>query len=254
MSAKERLDVENAAYIGLSRQMTLRRELDIAANNIANANTTGFKVEQLLVATEEGARARNVGVQGPVSFVLDNGVGRDYGQGPMAQTGRPLDFALEGDGVFFRVQGADGERYTRDGAFTTNAEGLLTTEGGLPVLDQGGAEIVLDPARGTPQVSPDGVISQEGLQVGRLGVVRFDVLSVLSKGGDGLYANTSNAAPADAPDARIRQGMLEGSNVNSILEITNLIEISRAYERTVKMIDQTNDLSRRAVERLGRVS
>ena len=77
---------------------------------------------------------------------------------------------------------------------------------------------------------------------------------MLEKGGDGLYRNASNSTALDATDARIRQGMLEGSNVNSILEITNLIEISRAYESVTRMIEQNNDLSRRSVERLGRVS
>ena len=80
--------MENVAYIGLSRQMTLRRELDIVANNIANANTTGFKVEQLMVGTEVGQGARNDAVRPGVSFVLDRGVGRDYGQGALSQTGR----------------------------------------------------------------------------------------------------------------------------------------------------------------------
>jgi len=248
--------VENAAYIGLSRQLVLRRELDIVANNIANANTTGFKVEQLLLGTEEGRGARNHGVDGPARFVLDGGVGRDYGQGALAETGRPLDVGIEGEGAFFRIGGAPGEpeRYTRDGAFTTDPEGRLVTQRGLPVLDAGGAEIVLDPTLGQPNIAADGTISQDGQPVGRLGVVRFDVLSVLSKDGDGLYRNTSNAAPADAPDARLRQGMLEGSNVNTLTQITSLIEIQRAYESTARMIEQTNDLSRRAVERLGRVS
>ena len=116
-----------------------------------------------------------------------------------------------------------------------------------------GGEILLDPARGAPQVAGDGTISQDGQIVGRLTVVRFDTLSVLEKAGDGLYRNTSNAQPMDAPDARIHQGMLEGSNVNPILEITNLIEISRSYERISKMIEQSNELSRKSVERLGRV-
>jgi flagellar basal-body rod protein FlgF len=84
-------------------------------------------------------------------------------------------------------------------------------------------------------------------------VVRFAALGVLEKGGDGLYRNASNTAPMDATDAQVRQGMLEGSNVNSILEITNLIEISRSYERITRMIEQTTDLSKRAVERLGKV-
>lgn len=245
--------MENAAYIGLSRQMTLRRELDIVANNIANADTSGFKVEQLMVGTEIGQRARNDAIRPSASFVLDKGVGRDFTQGSVKQTGRALDFAIEGEGAFFRVQSGTGEAYTRDGGFTTNAEGVLTTKQGLPVLGDGG-EIVLDPERGPASVAPDGTVTQQGEPVGRLTAVRFDALSVLQKSGDGLYRNTSNARPADAPDAQIRQGMLESSNVNTLLEITNLIEISRAYERVTKMIENTNDLSRRSVERLGRVS
>lgn len=243
--------MENAAYIGLSRQMTLRRELDIVANNIANADTTGFKVEQLLLGTEVGERARNDAVRPGVSFVLDGGVGRDYGQGELSQTGRPLDFGIEGEGVFFEIETDQGPAYTRDGAFTLDPEGRLTTEAGHRVQGQGG-EIVLDPALGQAAVGADGTISQNGQPVGQLKLVRFDTLAALSKGGDGLYRNASNAAAMDATDARVRQGMLEGSNVNPILEITNLIEISRAYERITRMIENTNDLSRRAVERLGR--
>jgi len=245
--------VENAAYAGLSRQMTLRRELDIVANNIANADTAGFKAEQLLLGTEVGERARNAFVRPGVSFVLDHGVGRDFSQGALEQTGRTLDFAIEGDGAFFRVQEGDGEAYTRDGAFTLDPEGRLTTQAGNAVLGDGG-EIILDPTLGEPQVGPDGTITQNGDPVGRLSVVRFGALGALEKGGDGLYRNASNATPDEANDARIRQGMLEGSNVNPILEITNLIEIQRAYESISRMIENTNDLSRRSVERLGRVS
>lgn len=245
--------MENAAYIGLSRQMTLRRELDIVANNVANADTTGFKVEQLMVGAELGQRARNDNIRPSASFVLDKGVGRDFGQGALKQTGRGLDFAIEGEGAFFTVQSPTGPAYTRDGGFTTDAEGRLTTKQGQPVLADG-AEIVLDPQRGPATVAQDGTISQEGDPVGRLTVVRFDALAVLQKSGDGLYRNASNAQPMEAADVQIRQGMLEGSNVNPLLEITNLIEISRAYERISKMIENNNDLSRRSVERLGRVS
>ena len=243
--------MENAAYIGLSRQMTLRRELDIAANNIANADTTGFKVEQLLLGTEVGGRARNDAVRPGVSFVLDNGVGRDFSQGSLQQTGRDLDFAIDGEGAFFKVQDGTTEAYTRDGAFTISPEGELVTKAGLPVLGDGGP-IVIDPAQGPVSVAGDGAISQNGIAIGQLGLARFDTLSVLSKDGDGLYRNASNAVPIDAAGAQVRQGMLEGSNVNPLVEITQLIEISRAYDRATKMIDNVQELSRRSVERLGR--
>ncbi len=245
--------MENAAYIGLSRQMTLRRELDIVANNIANANTTGFKVEQLLVGTEVGSRARNDAIRPGASFVLDNGVGRDFAQGALQQTGRDLDFAIDGEGVFFKIQDGAGEAYTRDGAFTVSPEGELVTKAGQPVLGEGGP-IVVDPARGPLSVADDGTVSQDGTAIGQLSLARFDTLSVLSKDGDGLYRNRSNAAPIDATGAQVRQGMLEGSNVNTLVEITQLIEISRAYERATKMIENVQDLSRRSVERLGRTS
>lgn len=243
--------MENAAYVGLSRQLTLRRELDIAANNIANADTTGFKVEQLMLGTQVESRARNHGVRPGVSFVLDNGVGRDFGQAALKQTDRPLDFGIEGEGAFFAVQDGAGEAYTRNGAFTLDPEGRLTTQDGRAVLGDGG-EIMIDPQLGPISVAQDGTISQDGQPIGRLSVQRFDTLSVLEKGGDGLYRNTSNVRPVEAPEAQVRQGMLEGSNVNPLIEITNLIEISRAYERVTKMISDANDLSKRAVERLGK--
>jgi flagellar basal-body rod protein FlgF len=117
-----------------------------------------------------------------------------------------------------------------------------------------GGEIILDPTRGEISVGADGTITQDEEVVGRLSVVRFDALGALEKGGDGLYRNASNAVSVEATDASVRQGMLEGSNVNPILEITNLIEIQRAYESVTRMIENTTELSRRSVERLGRVS
>ncbi|MDA1322989.1 MAG: flagellar hook basal-body protein, partial [Proteobacteria bacterium] len=195
--------MENAAYIGLSRQMTLRRELDIVANNIANADTTGFKVEQLMVGTEIGQRARNDAIRPSASFVLDNGVGRDFGQGTLRQTGRTLDFAVEGEGAFFVVQdGAGRQAYTRDGGFTTDPTGRLTTKQGQPVLG-GGAEIVLNPELGAPSVGADGTITQDGQIVGQMSVVRFGALGVLEKGGDGLYRNASNVQLIEANDVQI---------------------------------------------------
>jgi flagellar basal-body rod protein FlgF len=244
--------MDNALYVGLSRQMTLRRQLDIVANNIANVDTAGFKMESLMVGEEPARPASTMQAPNPVKFVLDKGVARDFGQGGLSQTGNKLDFAIEGQ-AFFQVMTPDGERYTRDGRFTRNAQGQLATSMGHPVLDEGGSEITLDPRLGEVSVTDTGSVSQGGQRVGKIGLARFDDLSQLEKAGDNYFRNVSNLTAQDAPDARVRQGMVESSNVKPIIEVTKLIEVSRAYEQMAKIMDSTAELSRRSIERMGRV-
>ncbi len=245
--------MDNIGYIGLSREMVLQRALSIAANNMANSDTTGFKVEQPMLASQLGAPAKDAEVRGPAQFVLDTGVARNFSQGELQKTGAPLDLAIEGSG-FFQVSTPQGTRYTRDGRFTTDPQGRLVDAHGNAVLDDGGGEIRLDPLQPEASISMDGVVSQGNLRVARLGVVDFPSAAVLSKQGDNLYANTSNAQPAQSDNAKVRQGMLEGSNVKPILEVTNLIQISRAYEQVSQMISSVNDLSEQTIQRLGKVS
>ena len=244
--------MDNTLYVSLSRQMTLRREMDIIANNIANVDTTGFKVENLMVRTEPAAPASMKDGPNPVKFVLDDGVARDFTQGSFRTTGGAFDLAIEGKG-FFKVETASGDRYTRDGRFTLSPEGRLTTQEGDPVMGEGG-EIVVDPAKGQVAIAQDGTISQADEKIGKVAVFLFDDRSVLDKDRGNLFKNTSNAEPVPDTASRVRQGMLEGSNVNPILQITRMIEVSRAYESVVKTMENTADLSRRAVERLGRVA
>ncbi|MEO8114597.1 MAG: flagellar basal-body rod protein FlgF [Phenylobacterium sp.] len=244
--------MDNALYIGLSRQMVLRRELDIVANNIANADTNGFKVESLMTKTDPKAPAMTLGGPKPVKFVTSDGVARDFGQGALRRTDSPLDVAIEGQG-FFKVTTPTGERYTRDGRFRTDDLGRLVTQGGAPVMDEGGSEITLEPDKGPVSIATDGTVTQGAERMGKVGVVQFASLSALEKTGDNLYQNKSNQPATPATDARIRQGMLEGSNVQPILEITRMIEVSRAYEQMTKMMDSNADLARRTVERMGRV-
>ena len=245
--------MDNIAYIGLSLKMVQQRALSVAANNIANTDTAGFKVEELTQGTLTGAPARDAGVPGPAQFVIDTGLARNFGQGELRQTGAPLDVAISGSG-FFRISTPQGERYTRDGRFSMDAQNRLVTSQGNPVLDDGGGPIVLDPLQPSPTISLDGVVSQGNLRVAKLGVVDFPSASVLSKQGNNLYANTSNAQPAAAANAQLHQGSLEGSNVNAITEVTNLIQISRAYEDASQMVSDINKLSEQTVDRLGKVS
>lgn len=248
--------MDNAMYVGVSKQMILRRELDVVANNIANANTTGFKVESVMSGADPTFPAQTVGGPQPVQFAIDTGLARDFTQGALETTNGPLDLAIQGPG-FFKISTASGELYTRDGRFTTDAQGQLVTQTGDPVLDVSGGPITLNPNGGPPTIGRDGSVSQsspgsaKGVVVGRVGVVRFDSLSGLSKQGDGLYSNTTGIAPTPAPYAVVRQGMLEASNVQPVIQITDLIRINRAYEGISQMVSSTSDLSKTAIQRLG---
>lgn len=245
--------MDNALYVGLSRQMVLRRQLDIVANNIANADTAGFKVESLLEKVNPAEPAYTLQGPRPVKFVGEDGVVRDFGQGSLRRTDAPLDLAIEGKG-FFQVQSPNGPRYTRDGNFRLDDNGVLVTQGGFPVMDDGGGSITLDPALGKVSISQDGTVTQGATRVAKLAAVNFQTLSTLEKTGDNLYRNTSNQQPTPVEGSKIRQGMLEGSNVNSILEISKMIEISRAYEQMAKIMDSNSELSKSAVARMGRAA
>jgi flagellar basal-body rod protein FlgF len=245
--------MDNVMYVGLSRQMTLQRELDVVANNIANAETAGFKVESLNIQTEARTLPSGDGSRSTINFALDSGVTRDFGQGSLKSTGAALDIAIQGEG-FFQVATPQGNRFTRDGRFSLDTQGKVINAQGDAVLDSGGAEITLDPTKGRPMLGQDGTISQQGQIVGKIGVVRFASLSALSKDGNGVYRNDSNLQPQPATDARLMQGMLETSNVQPIEQISRLIEVSRAYESIAHMMDATADLSGQTIDRLGRVS
>lgn len=245
--------MDSSMMIGLSRQMTLRRSMDIAANNIANANTTGFKVEQPLLEDTAPRAAETTDGADDISYVQDWGVMRDFRDGALERTERPLDFAIEGEG-FFTVEGEDGLLYTRDGRFTTDAQGQLSTADGKAVLDEGGAPIFLDVYGSEPVVTRQGAVTVDGVEIARLGVARFEDLSVLEKTGEGRFRAPDDILPEQAEIPSVRQGFTEASNVNSILEMTNLMEISRSYQSVSKMIEDASELHRQAIRRLGDVN
>ncbi len=174
---------------------------------------------------------------------------RDMSQGPIAMTGNPLDVALEGAG-FFMVEGPSGPLYTRDGAFSLTGDGRLVTSDGRAVLNSGGAPIVLDPQGESPSIGRDGAIRVAGVEAGRIGVASFAAPGALSKVGDNLWDAQGQASRAVR--RRGLQGALEGSNVRPVLELTRLIEISRAYQSAAKIVSGADELRQRAIERLGR--
>ncbi|MCC5995695.1 MAG: flagellar basal-body rod protein FlgF [Oceanicaulis sp.] len=242
--------MDNAMLIGLSRQLTLRRELDVTANNIANASTEGFKAERVMLEPRESARARHQDGPARVQFVGEWAMGRDFTQGVLTPTGRPLDLALEGDG-FFVLETPAGERFTRDGRFTLNAAGELTASDGARVLDEAGAPIAINRELGPVEIGADGEIVQGGVPGPRVALAVFEAPGLLSKTGDNRFAAPEDAERLDERP-RVRQGFSEASNVRPILEMSRMMEVSRAYQSVTRMIRDADELSRKAIERLGR--
>lgn len=216
---------------------------DITANNLANADTAGYKRD---VAGFRAALADAIGAPGAGDPVAAQTVS-DFRQGTIRQTGDRFHLALDGDG-FFTVQTPNGPAYTRDGAFTRAADGYLVTRGGNRVLGTNGP-IRLN--EGDWAVSATGEVTQGGRGVGTLRLARFAGEAALSKAGNNLWR--SAAAPQNAPDARVRQGCLEGSNVNTISEMVTMITGFRVYEAGQKAIQAQDQTLDRLVNEVGRV-
>ncbi|MEQ8345268.1 MAG: flagellar basal-body rod protein FlgF [Sneathiellaceae bacterium] len=238
--------MENTVYITLSRMTALRRQMDITANNIANMSTTGFKGERVLF--EEVVD--NPGTKNATSYVQDFGLVRDLTNGPLEPTMRPLDVALEGDG-YFVIAGPEGEFYSRNGAFTLNADGELTHVSGFQVLGDNGQPIVLEDQTDRPVIDAAGVVTDgSGNEVGRLDVVAFDDQRDLRSVGNTLF--TTEANPRAAEDFIVTQFALEGSNVKAIQEMTNMILLSNQFISAQKMVDKDDSLDRKMIQNVGR--
>src|SRR6202795_1089816 len=237
--------MENALLVGLSRQMVLERQMDVVANNVANVNTNGFKADKSLFQEylKTGAHEDNfVGRDRSISYVLDNGTFKDLSAGPTEQTKNPLDVAIDGGG-FLVVQTPGGERYTRDGGLSINNQGQLVTASGQPVLGNSGP-LVFQPTDHDISIAPDGNVTvQEGINRidsvrGKLRLVSFADAQRLLKEGSNLYsAGTGAAAQPDAA-SRVKQGFIEKSNVNSVTEMSLMIEVTRTYTQISNLLQQ----------------
>src|SRR5262245_9201699 len=253
--------MENTLLIGLSRQMALRRELDVVANNIANLNTTGLKAdgnifhEHLMpVARAEQFR----GADRRLSYVIDQVSWHDFSQGPLQNTGNPLDIAIEGK-AFLAVETPRGERYTRNGALQINARGELVTSEGYRVLGENGP-IVFQRQDRDISVARDGTITvREGVLPtsqgvrGKLRLVAFGRPERLKKDSTSLYVAPNGVAPEVNPDAAVVQGVIEKSNVKAVAEMTRMLDVTRTYTQIAGMLQQHGDLRRTAIERLAEV-
>ena len=237
--------MENATYIGLSRQMVLRRQLDVVANNIANASTTAYKGERSLFVTH----LAKIPHSNRLAYVRDQALFLDTRVGGMTRTENRLDVALRNDGHFV-VDTPQGPRYTRNGHFHLDSDGRLVTANGHPVLLEGDIEAVFEPTETDIRVARDGTVSAGPTKLGRLQIVRFENPQTLLKAGDSLYAARQAPQPVEKPD--LVQGAIEESNVEPIVEMTRMISLMRSYQSTKQMLDGEHQRQRRAIERLTR--
>ncbi len=243
--------MENALLIGLSRQNALRNQMDVIANNLANLTTAGFKSQDLTfeeylmpVASAESFPEQDE----TLSYVLDYVSAYDFSAGTIAQTGNPLDVAVNGTG-WLVVETPDGERYTRDGSLSLNAEGQLVTKSGYPVLSTAGV-VTLGPNETDFTVAADGTISTSEGDRGRLRVVRFEDQSTLKNAGENLFAGDD---PIESETDRVVQGAIERSNVRSVVEVTRMVEVTRAYQTVSAMLKEQNELKQDAINTLGQI-
>ncbi|AWZ20193.1 hypothetical protein RTM1035_20326 [Roseovarius sp. TM1035] len=235
--------MESAGYTTLTRQSGLLRELQVVANNIANAATTGYRQEGLIfsefVKRTEGGPSLSM-ARGNVRMTSTL-------QGPLTPTGGMLDLAIEGDG-FFLIETPAGERLTRAGSFTLSAQGDLVTPDGFRVLDAGGAPVFIPPDASSIGLSPDGTLSDNGRPLAQIGLVRpIDRVGMIREDGVMFHAD-GGFEPVE--EGVIHQGFLEGANVDPIGQVARMIEVQRAYEMGQSFLDTEHERVTSALDSL----
>ena len=241
-------DMETPTYIALSKQAAASRDFNVMANNIANASTNGYRGEHM-VFQEYLARTGSIGLRDKISFVQDIGTYRNTHDGALVLTNNPLDLALQGEG--YMVLGNPGqELYTRTGIFHLDATRQVVTSDGYPLLQENGRPIVIPQGAERIRITGDGIVSTEQGEAGRIRLVRFASEQAMRVAGSGLYATDQAALPAS--DTKVTQGALESSNVQPVLEITRMIQMSREYQMVQNMLDDEHTRQQQAFSRIAK--
>lgn len=245
--------MNSGIYPAVSGSVAAMRRLDVISNNLANVNTPGFKKDKMsfegLLAGPVNPPAVPQGMTADPILQKEN-IYIDYASGPTSQSGNPLDLALDGDG-FFAVTTPEGTAYTRQGNFRTSAEGTLVTVDGYPVQGVGGAAISIKGSQ--VEINAKGDITVDGAQTGAISVVDFEKPYNLTKIGSSLFVPADPQVTTQTGKAQIQQGHIEGSNVESISEMVQLIETNRYFEACSKVIKGFDDMASKAANELGRV-
>lgn len=235
-----------------SRALTTQRQFTAVADNVANVNTVGFR--KIGMDFKEVLAQKHRPDAMPASYVADRGITLDQADGVLQKTGSPLDVAISGPG-FFAIQVDGTTQYTRKGQFVINSAGVLTTPQGYPVLDNTGAQIQFPENITKITVASDGTISTEEGQLVPIGVYQFDDagLKSLQRVGNTAFLPGQGIVPQAVETPAVKQGFLEGSNVNAVEEMVNMEAVSKAYQSSISLLGSLNDLESKAISTLGKV-
>jgi flagellar basal-body rod protein FlgF len=241
--------MQNGLYVAVSAEVALQRRLETIADNIANMNTVGYRATGISFEAEI-ARAGDTSLNyvSPGSDYLSRRVGG------LVKTDNPLDFAVQGDG-WFGIQTPSGPDYTRDGRARVDESGTLRTLSGDPILDAGGAPMLMDGSAGPLTVSSDGMISQNGRQIGAIGLFEIDPGATLRRAeSSGVIPDRPATPILDFTRAGVVQGAVESSNVDPVREMARLIEVTRAFDGVAAEAAQSEGSLQDAIKALGSTS
>lgn len=238
--------MESGLYVALSSQVALERRLTTIADNMANTSTvgyraTGVKFEDMVSGTGSNS----------VSFVSSGDTYIANEGGSLRETGNPLDFAIQGD-AWFAIETPGGTVMTRDGRFSMLNTGELVTLQGYPVLDAGGAPLQLDPLGGTPESGSDGMLRQNGRQVGAIGLFQFTPGTNFTRfGNSGIVPEGDPVPLVDRNEIGVAQGFVEDSNVNAVKEMMELIQVQRAFDQVTALMRDSEEAIGTSIRTLG---
>ncbi len=244
--------MDSGYYAAAAALLAQSQALDLAAHNLSNVNTPGYKAQRPLF--QSLLQARGIAAQNPVNSAINNygvigGSALNLASGVWERTANDLDLAIEGDG-YFTIQDKAGVRHTRNGNFRLAADGTLVTGDGDPVLGPGGPIHLLP---GTTTVSTDGTISVDGAVMSKLQLVEFPAGTTLTAEGATRYIAPAGAAHA-ASNSQVRQGVLENSNVNAVASAVELVVVQRQAEMLQRALTIFHtEFNRTAAEDLPRV-
>lgn len=242
--------MDKMLFIAMNGAKHVALQQATTSNNLANANTDGFKAElvafRALPVVGDGTPTR--------AYTVDSTVGHDPTEGPLSYTNNPQDFALHGHG-FFAVQDKDGkEAYTRKGGYVVDPNGIMRTRDGLAILSDGGGPITIPPGSDV-EIAKDGSVTAIGLGdnpkqqaqiVGRIKLVGDPTGKDFFKGTDGLFRRHDGSTPPVDETRQVQPRAVEGSNVNPVEALVQMVNHARQFDLNIKMMQTADQNARQA--------